>query len=56
MEEFTKEEQQLLQLIGYFVLSDDRLSKKVLAEVLDEYEALESSADSLLEKLEELID
>lgn len=56
MEEFTKEEQQLLQYIGYIVLSDDRLSKKVLAEVLEEYETDDAASDSLLEKLEELID
>lgn len=56
MESFTKEEGQLLQYIGYIVLSDDRLSKKILAEVQDEYETDESTADSLFEKLEELID
>ncbi len=55
MESFTKEEGQLLQYIGYIVLLDDKLSKKILAEVQDEYETLESTADSLFEKLEELI-
>ena len=55
MEEFTKEEKHLLQLIGYIVLLDDRLSQKVLAEAREEYEADDASADSLLEKLEELI-
>ena len=55
MEEFTKEEQQLLQLIGYIVLLDDRLSQKVLAEAREEHEAYDASADSLLEKLEEII-
>ena len=55
MEEFTKEEKHLLQLIGYIVLLDDRLSQKVLAEAREEYETLDTSADSLLEKLEELI-
>ena len=56
MEQFTKEEGKLLQLIGYIVLLDDRISQKVLAEVRNEYEADDSSADSLLEKLEEMID
>lgn len=55
MEEFTKEEKHLLQLIGYIVLLDDRLSKKVLAEAREEYETLDTASDSLLEKLEELI-
>lgn len=55
MEEITKEEQKLLQLIGYIVLLDDRLSQKILAEVRDEYETDDASADSLLEKLEEII-
>ena len=55
MENFTKEERHLLQLIGYVVLLDDKLSQKVLAQVRDEYETLDSDADSLLEKLEELI-
>ena len=55
MENFTKEERHLLQLIGYVVLLDDKLSQKVLQEVRDEYEADDSDADSLLEKLEELI-
>lgn len=55
MENFTKEEGKLLQLIGYIVLLDDRISQKVLAQVRDDYETDDSDADSLLEKLEELI-
>ena len=55
MEEFTKEEVKLLQLIGYIVLLDDRISQKVLAEIRNEYETDDAAADSLLEKLEEII-
>jgi len=55
VEKFTKEEETLLQIIGYIVLLDDKLSSKVLSEAREEYETNDAFADSLLEKLEELI-
>jgi hypothetical protein len=55
VEKFTEQEEKLLQIIGYLVLLDDKLSQKVLAEAREEYKADDASADSLLEKLEEII-
>lgn len=58
MDNLNETEKELLYHIAYIVLEDDRLAGKVLREIFEEFDDVgdETTADSLLEKLEQYLD
>lgn len=58
MDNLNEKEKNLLYHIAYVILEDDRLAGKVLREVFEETDEAgdETTADSLLEKLEQYLD
>ena len=58
MDNLSEKEQNLLYHIAYAVFEDDRLANKVLRQVFEETDEAgdETTADTLLEKLEKFLD